>query len=199
MIGERPKSTLTRLDDEEPSFLIRSLRQTLSRGIAFHNADLTPSQRQAIEQGYLSGEIRVIFSTTTLAMGVNLPAEMVLLETMKYSAGDFGGKPSLVPISAAEFQNIAGRAGRFGLGSAGSPGKAIVLAGSDFEHEILWSNYIETHRTACIKSCLGRYDIKRYNSGYHRLRSGVKYGAAKKCSGSDFPSQESRFFRHCVV
>jgi helicase len=153
------KSILTQLDEEEPSFLIRSLRQVLSHGIAFHNADLTPSQRQAVEQGYINGEIRILFSTTTLAMGVNLPAETVLLETMKYDSGIFGGKPALIPITSAEFQNITGRAGRFGFGSANNPGKAIILASSSFEHEVLWTNYIETHHNAKIVSCLDRFSL----------------------------------------
>jgi len=139
--------TLTQLEGEENSFLLRSLRQTLSRGVAFHNADLTAGQRQAIERGYRNGEIHVIFSTTTLAMGVNLPAETVLLETMKYTSGNFGGKASLVPITVAEFQNISGRAGRFGMGPGGRPGKAIVLAGSEFEHEVLWSEYIDCRKS----------------------------------------------------
>jgi helicase len=152
------RGALLRLDDDEPSFLSRALRQTLSRGIAFHNADLTPSQRRGIEQGYLKGEILVIFSTTTLAMGVNLPAEMVLMETMKYGDGNSDGKPSLIPITPAEFRNIAGRAGRFGLGSSEAPGKAIILAGSDFERDVLWSNYIETYSENQIDSQLERID-----------------------------------------
>ncbi|UCD93528.1 MAG: DEAD/DEAH box helicase [Candidatus Zixiibacteriota bacterium] len=148
------KEALARLEGEETSFLVRALRQTLSRGIAFHNADLTPQQRQAIEHGYQRGEIRVIFSTTTLAMGVNLPAEMVLLETVKYSSGNFGHRGSLVPISAAEYQNIAGRAGRFGLDPSGKPGRAVVLADSDFEHEVLWAQYIDAGRGEPVVSTL---------------------------------------------
>ncbi|MCX6830388.1 MAG: DEAD/DEAH box helicase, partial [candidate division Zixibacteria bacterium] len=154
---EEARTTLNELDGEEPSFLVRSLRQTLSRGVAFHNADLTPAQRQAVEQGYMSGEVRVIFSTTTLAMGVNLPAEMVLLETMKYSPGNCGGRAVLVPITPPEFQNITGRAGRFGLGETGKPGRAVILAGSDFEHEVLWSNYIDTRKDTRVASSLERY------------------------------------------
>ncbi|SYZ74123.1 putative Helicase [Candidatus Zixiibacteriota bacterium] len=152
--------TLGQLEYEEKSFLIRSLRQVLSRGVAFHNADLTPSQRRAVEQGYMRGEIKVIFSTTTLAMGVNLPAEMVLLETMKYVSGNFGGKPSLVPITPSEFQNITGRAGRFGLSDRDCPGRAIILAGSEFEHEVLWSSYIETRRSGPVVSALGNYRLE---------------------------------------
>jgi len=137
------KETLAALDDEEPSCLVRNLRQVLSRGVAFHNADLTAGQRLAVEAGYRSGEIRVIFSTTTLAMGVNLPAETVLLETMKYSSGNYGTKPALVPISNAEFRNISGRAGRFGVRPGQEPGRAVIVAGSDFECDVLWNEYID--------------------------------------------------------
>lgn len=148
------KAALEQLEGEENSFLIRSLRQTLSRGVAFHNADLTPSQRQVIEQGYRNGEINVIFSTTTLAMGVNLPAETVLLETMKYSSGAFGRRLSLVPITLGEFRNITGRAGRFGIGKKDCPGRAVVLAQSEFEFDVLWSKYIDTQKKEKLSSVL---------------------------------------------
>ncbi len=147
-------ATLAVLDWEEPSFLVRGLRQTLSRGVAFHNADLTGRQRQAIEAGYRRGEIKVIFSTPTLAMGVNLPADTVFLETVKYEAGEFGGKPCLMPITAAEFQNITGRAGRFGLDPAILTGRAIILARSDFEREVLWNGYIENSLREKVVSVL---------------------------------------------
>jgi len=152
------KKTLEALEGEEHSFLIRALRQTLSHGVAFHNADLTGRQRQAVENGYRRGEIKVIFSTTTLAMGVNLPAETVLLETMKYTSADFGGRPALVPITRAEFQNIAGRAGRFGVSK--SPGRAIARAQSEFEREVLWSNYVDSQEREELKSCLGECTVE---------------------------------------
>ncbi len=137
------KETAGELEDEESSCLTRSLRQVLSHGVAFHNSDLTAHQRSAIEAGYRKGEIKAIFTTTTLAMGVNLPAETVLLETMKYSSGQYGSGPTLVPISAAEFQSISGRAGRFGLKPEQKPGRAVVVAGSDFEGDVLWNEYID--------------------------------------------------------
>ncbi len=150
--------TIAELDNEEPSYLVRSLRQVLSRGVSFHNADLTSKQRQAIEAGYRRGEIRVIFSTPTLAMGVNLPAETVFLETMKYRSGEYGGKPVLAPVTAAEYQNIAGRAGRYRRGRENCPGRAVILAGSPFEHEVLWSGYIERGNGNKLRSALADAD-----------------------------------------
>ncbi|MCB2229239.1 DEAD/DEAH box helicase [bacterium] len=142
------------LETEEPSFLSRSLIQALRRGVAFHNADLTPKQREVVEDAFLQKKVRVVFSTTTLAMGVNLPADTVYLETVKYASGMYDGRPALVPISRAEFDNMTGRAGR--LGHAGEAvGRAIVLADSEFDREVLWESYIAPPQADCLCSQLG--------------------------------------------
>ncbi len=145
---------LERLDEEEPSFLIRSLRQALSRGVAFHNSDLSPGQRAIVEQAFMDKEVKVVFSTTTLAMGVNLPADSVYLETVKYTSGEYGGGPTLVPVSRSEFDNMTGRAGRLGLTDQNRPGRAVVLAETDFDRDILWESYIAPDRPEPIKSSL---------------------------------------------
>ena len=142
---------LAKLCGEEPSFLVRSLSQAMGRGVAFHNADLTSAQRFVIEEAFIDKSIKVIISTTTLAMGVNLPADTVYLETVKYASGSYGGRPSLVPISRAEFDNMTGRAGRLGLGD-GCPGRAIVVAGSEFDREVLWQQYIAPASTEELTS-----------------------------------------------
>ncbi len=145
---------LQELDDEEPSFLIRSLKQALGRGVAFHNSDLSGCQRSIVEQAFLDKEVRVIFSTTTLAMGVNLPADTVYLETVRYDSGEYGEGPSLVPVTRSEFDNMTGRAGRLGLAEAGRPGRAIMIAETGFDRDILWENYIACDRPETIHSAL---------------------------------------------
>lgn len=148
------KNARERLQEEEPSSLNRSLRQALARGVAFHNSDLTSGQREVVEQAFRSREIRALFSTTTLAMGVNLFADTVYLETVKYSSPLYGTRPSLVPISQAEFDNMTGRAGRHKNGDnpPRRAGKAVVLAYSDLEREILWQNYIAMDKPKPVES-----------------------------------------------
>ncbi len=138
-----PEAAMARrqLDDDEPSFLVRSLRQALTRSVAFHNADLSPRQRAVIEDSFAAGEIRVVFATTTLALGVDLPADTVYLETVKYSSGQYDTRPLLLPVSRSEFDNMTGRAGRLRPGGS-RPGRAIVVAESNFDREVLWENYI---------------------------------------------------------
>ena len=149
----RPAATgaLARLADEEPSFLLRSLTQALSHGVAFHNSDLSGHQRAVVEQAFTDGEIAVLCSTTTLALGVNLPADIVYLETVKYASGTYDSRPELVPISRAEFDNMTGRAGRLGCGGD-RPGRAVVMAESSFDSEVLWEAYIAPTQPAPIQS-----------------------------------------------
>ncbi|MBU8933766.1 MAG: DEAD/DEAH box helicase [candidate division Zixibacteria bacterium] len=153
------EQAIEELKAEEPSFLIRTLTQTLSRGVGFHSADLSSRQRTIVENAFTRHDIMVLFSTTTLAMGVDLPAERVLLETVKYTDGTYAGSPLLVPISLAEFDNITGRAGRLGL-SGDFPGRAIVLAVSEFDRDVLWRNYIMPETSAPIRSALGSLPLE---------------------------------------
>ncbi|MEW6412259.1 MAG: DEAD/DEAH box helicase [Candidatus Zixiibacteriota bacterium] len=150
-----PEATaaLVELDDEEPSFLVRSLKQALTRGVAFHSSDLSPRQRTIVEQAFINKEIKALFSTTTLAMGVNLSADTVYLETVKYSSGKYDQRPSLVPVSRSDFDNMSGRAGRLiPDAKADHPGRAIILAETEFDREILWQNYIACDSPQAIRS-----------------------------------------------
>ena len=54
-----------------------ALLEVLEGGIAFHNADLSAEERSIVEKYFRQGEIRILTSTTTLAMGVNLNLYMV--------------------------------------------------------------------------------------------------------------------------
>ncbi len=148
---QEAKSALEKLREEEPSFLVRSLRQALSRGVAFHNADLSPRQRHIVEDAFIAKEVKVIFATTTLALGVDFPADTVYLETVKYTAGEYGEQPTLMPVSRAEFDNMTGRAGRL-RPERTTPGRAVILAETAFEREILWEHYIAPEQPEPIRS-----------------------------------------------
>jgi helicase len=129
------------LNELEPTTLKEKLIFCLNSGVAFHNADLAFDERRIVEDFYLRGEIRVIFSTTTLAMGVNLPAKTVFIEAQKYIVGEYSDKGILTPISWAEYENMSGRAGRFKLQK--DFGRSIILAYDRFHFDALWEEYIE--------------------------------------------------------
>jgi helicase len=129
------------LSDLENTTLKQKLIECFQKGVAFHNADLTFDERRVVEYFYLQGEIKVIFSTTTLSMGVNLPAKTVFIETQKYQLGEYSGKTVMLPISSSEYENMSGRAGRFGLEK--DFGRSILIAANKFHFDSLWEGYIE--------------------------------------------------------
>lgn len=116
-IGRHTAERIVALDTSEN---LVALSRTLASGVGFHNADLTLEERQLVESAFREGEARVLVSTTTLAMGVNLPSDwVVVVDTTRFA----GGRAR--DVSVAEYKNAAGRAGRLGQRAAGH---SIVLA-----------------------------------------------------------------------
>lgn len=91
-----------------------ALRAFVERGIGYHHSGLLPVLKEIVEILYQRGLIRVLFATETLAVGLNMPTKtVVLLSLEKYSDG---GRRFL---TSSEYAQIAGRAGRRGLDTAG--------------------------------------------------------------------------------
>ncbi len=95
---------ISKLSTLEDSLSRRKLTQCLKKGVGFHNADLTLDERTVIESAFKHGQIKILISTTTLSMGINLPAKNVFIEPEKWVSGK-GVKPCTVPITKSEFEN----------------------------------------------------------------------------------------------
>jgi helicase len=93
----------------------RTLRNTLSAGIAFHTSDLDRDERRLVEEEFRDADspVRVVVATPTLAMGVNTPAAAVAIVGLTHP-----GRPP-VAYSVAEYKNMVGRAGRLGFTEQG--------------------------------------------------------------------------------
>uniref|UniRef100_UPI0002B8D01E probable ATP-dependent DNA helicase HFM1 n=1 Tax=Ciona intestinalis TaxID=7719 RepID=UPI0002B8D01E len=76
-------------------------------GIGYHHAGLDAHDRHLVEEIFLKGDLLVLVSTSTLAMGVNLPAHLVVVKsTCHYVKGTFQ------EYTQSEILQMTGRAGR---------------------------------------------------------------------------------------
>lgn len=102
---------------------------TLSRlvrsGIGVHHAGMLPRYRRLVEQLAQRGLLRVICGTDTLGVGINVPIRTVVITALTKFDGE-----RMRRLSAREFHQIAGRAGRAGFDTEGD---VIALAP---EHEV---------------------------------------------------------------
>lgn len=127
---------LRHLEDSQGKDLLTEL---LSRGVAYHNADLDWEQREIIERWFRQGEIKVVCATSTLAVGINLPARNVFIDPERWDR-DRSGRWVTIPISQAEYENTSGRAGRLGLEE--TFGRAVIVARSEFERRMYFNTFV---------------------------------------------------------
>ncbi len=80
LISEKEKilSALSR-----PTRQCKRLAECIEKGVAFHHAGLVHSQKKLIENSFRESKIKAIFCTPTLAMGLNLPADVVIMKSLK--------------------------------------------------------------------------------------------------------------------
>ncbi len=163
------------LNDEADTETRELLLQTLRNGVAFHNADCELPERLIVEQAFRAGEVRVIVSTTTLSMGVNLPVNNVILaDNHKWT--QIAGSWTTTPWRAAEVKNILGRAGR--LGKSSTFGRGLLLATTRAEVIQCRRLYLDAAVEPLV-SALGEADINQrvltvVASGYARDVSTIK-------------------------
>ncbi len=134
----RAKKAIASLEQTES---VERLNTTLDHAVAFHNADLTMEERLAVEDGFRSGEIRCLVSTSTLSMGVNLPASTVVIARPTKWTRDRAGQWAQAPITVGEYRNMSGRAGRFGLRSDDF-GRSILISRSPLDQQGMMKEYV---------------------------------------------------------
>ncbi|GAB4208417.1 MAG: DEAD/DEAH box helicase [Coleofasciculaceae cyanobacterium] len=88
--------------------------EPLYRGIAAHHAGILPAWKGLVEELFQQGLIKVVFATETLAAGINMPARTTVISTLSKRT-DRGHRL----LTASEFLQMAGRAGRRGMDEVG--------------------------------------------------------------------------------
>lgn len=90
------------------------LRNLLKDGVSFHHAGVLPALKEILERLYTMGLIKLLFTTETFAVGINMPARSVIFHSLMKNDGI-----SFRHLTAREFQQMAGRAGRRGIDDVG--------------------------------------------------------------------------------
>ena len=104
----------------------KTLSRLVRSGIGVHHAGMLPRYRRLVEQLAQRGLLRVICGTDTLGVGINVPIRTVLLSALTKFDGT-----RMRQLSAREFHQIAGRAGRAGFDTAGT----VIVQAPEHESE----------------------------------------------------------------
>ena len=100
-------------------------REALELGFAAHHAGMIPLFKETVEHLFQRGFLKMVFATETLALGINMPARTVVVERLVKWNGE-----GHVPVTAGEYTQLTGRAGRRGIDVEGH---AVVMWHDDLE------------------------------------------------------------------
>ena len=106
----------------------------LEAGFAAHHAGMVPPMKEAVEEAFAAGLVKVVFATETLALGINMPARSVVIEKLSKFTGE--RHEFLTP---GEYTQLTGRAGRRGIDERGY---AVVC----------WSPFVPFEQVASLAS-----------------------------------------------
>lgn len=119
-IAEIVEDRIRGMDEDDLRVLgFDSFLQRLEKGIAAHHAGMVPPFKEVVERCFSEGLLGVVFATETLAVGINMPARSVVIDKLTKFTGEHHEF-----LSAAQFTQLTGRAGRRGLDDKGH---AILL------------------------------------------------------------------------
>ena len=106
----------------------------LEAGFAAHHAGMVPPMKEAVEEAFAAGLVRVVFATETLSLGINMPARTVVIEKLSKFTGE--RHEFLTP---GEYTQLTGRAGRRGIDDLGYAA-------------VLWNPYVPFDQVASLAS-----------------------------------------------
>ncbi|GAA5888947.1 hypothetical protein JCM5296_002752 [Sporobolomyces johnsonii] len=148
----------------------KHLAVLLESGIATHHAGMESNDRRLVERLFVEGQISIVCSTSTLAMGVNLPARMVIIRGTK---GFNEGRSA--EYTEMEIVQMLGRAGRPQFDTMGV---ACIMTEKESQHRYETLNKLESWRvnlhknlTEHINSEITLRTITNVASALHWLRS----------------------------
>jgi len=88
--------------------------QLARNGVGYHHAGMLPIHKEVVERMFTSGLLKMLFTTETFALGINMPARTVVFASLrKFDGVQFDW------LRTRDYMQMAGRAGRQGLDDEG--------------------------------------------------------------------------------
>jgi superfamily II RNA helicase len=87
----------------------------LEKGVAIHHSKMIPVLREIVELLFARGLIKMLFCTTSVAIGLNLPVKTSIFTDIYKHNGDH-----VCILEGHEYVQAAGRAGRLGIDTVGN-------------------------------------------------------------------------------
>lgn len=124
----------------EDEYAEEMIAKTLPYGVAFHHGGFSWALREFVEEEFRKpqGMIDIVVATETLAVGVNMPADVVILAGITLPRLN----RSRNEMRSYEYKNYVGRAGRLG-NSADPIGRSYLLAPSEAKADDYWTRYVK--------------------------------------------------------
>jgi superfamily II RNA helicase len=92
----------------------QNLYHLIQKGIAYHHAGMLPTLKEVVERLFTSRLLKVIFTTETFALGINMPSRSVIFDELRKFYGHY-----VRTLKTRDFYQMAGRAGRRGMDKEG--------------------------------------------------------------------------------
>ena len=93
---------------------LRGIHRRAMSGIGYHHAGMLPIHKEVVERLFTSGLLKLLFTTETFALGINMPARTVVFDALRKFDG-----VSFDYMRARDYMQMAGRAGRQGIDDEG--------------------------------------------------------------------------------
>ncbi|KAM0792521.1 hypothetical protein ACM66B_005190 [Microbotryomycetes sp. NB124-2] len=130
----------------------KKLATLLEAGVAFHHAGMDLADRRLVEQRFAASEISIVCATSTLSVGVNLPARMVIIKGTKTYRNN-----AMEELTDMEILQMIGRAGRPQFDTTGV---AVIMT------EMANKSHLDAlvNARTNLESCLHKNLIEHINS-----------------------------------
>jgi superfamily II RNA helicase len=155
------------------------MRRLVTRGVAYHHAGMLPTLKEVVEQLFTSKLIRLIFTTETFALGINMPARTVVFDELRKFYG-FG----FDNLTTRDYYQMAGRAGRRNMDAVGyvysriNPHQISIPAVTKIIHgpmEPIHSQFNASYATLLnLYKRLGHRLLEIYPKSLHHFQSNPK-------------------------